>query len=251
MFSDTYIHSLVINVQLSSALIKEEENLSIKQKLVSRIIILSLFITSLIFGSITYANENIFTVFEELTENERMVLIHKAGLAEDRISQFPNDFLREMIEKDAVIIKYGEPKIYDVVEKIEKDGSNKTRNSSISLQASIWEVNSDIPGRRKFILWGRYDWINMPFFRLRDKMSYGYPESNEWVYPTSGGVVQGHRTTFFHRFSNQYYVQGNGIFVPSSATPGLGIATHFPLQSQGTYPVVELWGTFSQEILYI
>lgn len=169
-----------------------------------------------------------------ITEKEKNILIEKVGLTQEELSLYNVSLLREMISNNAIKLTSGQKIRYNLNSEGAEDGGFSTQAlsaSDIELWGNAYEVTSDIPNRKKFLLIGTFHWLVEPVWNLTDKMSIGYPVTNEWYLNTSGGQVLGHTSQMCNYIGYNECVNKT---TPSDHDLGVGVAAAFDLKGTAT-----------------
>ncbi|WP_338554463.1 hypothetical protein [Paenibacillus sp. KS-LC4] len=167
-----------------------------------------------------------------LTEKELFYIINEMGLTSEEIPFFDKNTLRMLIDNNARKISNTAPKLYS----LESEGQNTNdftaraliKDQDISIFGVALEMTSDVPGSKKIYILGSFQWLVKPLLHFTDKMSVGYPVTNEFYLPTSGGSIRQHNNETCNLFGQ------NGWTCTSSTTPsnhdiGAGVAASFDL----------------------
>lgn len=99
-------------------------------------------------------------------------------------------------------------------------------DSDITLYADAYEVTSDVSGSKKIFIYGTYNWKVKPNFAFTDKMSIGYPVTNEWYLKTSGGSILEHYSQNCN-YSGKWYCDESRT--PSDHDIGQGVAAAYDI----------------------
>lgn len=194
------------------------------KKVISVILIVGLILT---LSTSVFAKSNHNS--SDLTDKERAVLLNESGLIEEELALYPVTFLRELIANNAKRLSAPKFVSYDLKSEdgqISGFGTMALTTDDITLNGGAWELTSDIPNRKKFVLAGNFYWQVKPVWNLTDKMSIGYPVTNEWYLNTSGGQVLGHSSETCNYIGFWSCVTKT---VPSDHDLGVGVAAAFDL----------------------
>ncbi|MEJ8548830.1 hypothetical protein [Brevibacillus borstelensis] len=182
---------------------------------------------------------------EGISKKEARILVDEVGLDEDELKNFPSDVLKSLIENGAVKIASNE-EVHtfekEISEEVNEENSDKSgispqaleKGTDIKLAATAFKVTSDMPGYKKFYLYGNFEWLKRPVFTFTDGVSLGYPDNTKWFLPTnSKGDVTQHETQYCYRVDNNVTAPWNCSkkTKPSYSSLGSGVGTNFTLQS--------------------
>ncbi|NMI04290.1 hypothetical protein HF638_09875 [Paenibacillus sp. SZ31] len=171
----------------------------------------------------------------ELTQEERSIILNEIGIKEEELKYYTTKALRYLIENDAVKLSASEPQDYSLQSQKPDDNSVGTMDltkSDITLYANAYEVNSDVPGSKKIYIYGSYTWKVEPIFALTDKMSIGYPVTNEWYLRTSAGTILGHESNNCN-YKGQWKCTSSNV--PSDHDIGQGVAAKYDIWADANF----------------
>jgi hypothetical protein len=175
---------------------------------------------------------------EPLTNDEKQILIKRGGFNEVDIERIVPKVLRLFIAEDGKKIASGEIKGYNL--ESEADAANSSNvgtmaltTSDITLFGSAVKMGTDSStGEKTIYLYGDFNWNIIPFYELVDKMSIGFPVTNNWYLKTSGGLPLGHSSQYCG-LNGQFSWVCSSKTQPSNVDIGQGVAAPFDLI--GTY----------------
>ncbi|WP_314002540.1 hypothetical protein, partial [uncultured Paenibacillus sp.] len=108
--------------------------------------------------------------------------------------------------------------------------------SDLYLNGVAFVVSSDWPGKKKISLVGQFEWNVDTTWRLVDKMSIGYPTTNQWYWKTSStGGIMGFENQVCNLYNPGGWVCDAIQYTPSDATNGAGVAGSFDLAGDSNY----------------
>jgi hypothetical protein len=203
--------------------------------------LLSLFLViGLLFAVSTSALAQENTETSALSTAEISILINEVGLTEEEVELYPIQFSRELIAGNAKKLSNNKPQSYNLVSEGPTNSGGISpyalTTDDITLNGAAFETTSDVPGSKKFILVGTFYWNVEPFWNLTDKMSIGYPVTNEWYLRTSGGSILGHSSEMCNF---EVYWDCDASTTPANHDLGVGVAAKFDLS--GTAAAMKGW----------
>ncbi|MGG4093472.1 hypothetical protein [Paenibacillus lautus] len=188
----------------------------------------------LVFSQSSFANDvDTVSSKNELTLEERSIILNEIGIKEDELKYYSTEALRYLIENNAVKLSVSEPQDYFLQsEHSEEIGTRDLTKSDITLYANAFEVNSDVPGSKKIYIYGSYTWEVKPLFAFTDKMSIGYPVTNEWYLRTSAGNILGHESNNCN-YKGQWSCTKSTV--PSNHDIGQGVAAAYDIWADSNF----------------
>lgn len=203
------------------------------KKTISICLVISLLL--LLSPSVFATETDSMTSQDKLTQEERSTILNDIGIKEDELKYYSTKVLRYLIENDAVKLSTSEPMDYSLSSQKRRDdfvGTMDLTTSDITLYANAYEVNSDVPGSKKIYIYGSYTWKVKPLFALTDKMSIGYPVTNEWYLKTYSGKIMGHESNNCN-YKGQWTCTSSNV--PSDHDIGQGVAAKYDIWADSNF----------------
>ena len=183
---------------------------------------------------ITLGATNAFAA-EDLTQEEREILLNEVGLADEDLEILPLDQLRMFIEEDAEVVSE-DTKIVTFSETPTQEPGQITTfaisSSQLQLTGKAVKLSNNSSGQKRYNLYGTWKWLKSPINAYVDGMSIGFESGLGIKFPTSGGKISEH--------SHEYATYERGVknrreysTSPDDWAPGNGVAALYDIKQGG------------------
>ncbi|ERM19789.1 hypothetical protein ACEU2D_01210 [Brevibacillus laterosporus] len=201
-----------------------------KKKIVSLAVVFMTMISSIGFAAQSKEHSD-WGEDSSLNEQEIQKLIYDVGIEESEINDYPVQVLHQLIQNDAKKIATN----YKVVkeEAIQGLSGEDIDGGTLELRGTAFEEKSDKKGKKKFYLYGKYEWTDSPRWGLTDGISIGYPVSNKWTLPMSAnGKVKDFALRYCHKPENvDKKWKCSKSYKPTDWDPGVGVGGEIDLEA--------------------